>query len=744
MNRFSIFMLLFILVLFSTASISRATALRDVEDLVGASPDVLPALAEMEDAVAARDAAVAAGGLRAFAGAGYAVNNEPADVGSTDRIYYDRHYGRLGLSLPLLGSWARQRSAVIQAESRVLTSKQLLEAQKFSGLAALRKAYIVRWAERRRRECITAYLVQSELAESILRERMQQSLVLPADYQNFVASFAQARQLHAESLAIEERARGVMRLVTGRDMTSDEILLPDLPRLVEDSLRIEAFIRDAHPEVLALQNAAARLGDLPNVMALSELGASFDLAYAPVRDIPGTTGDSFTFGFNVEMPIGGIEAGRAASARARAVERKAWHVATLRREQLLNDLRVAMASLQTAVYTLQYAERSLVAATEATRASRLRLAALPGDMFEQHVRTRHGLLVAALDAINAAAQVMLARAEILRIATDGGAAFVEQRESIAHLPGMGLLLRQTAPEALALTLPQRLAKESIAQNESTDSVSQASTFAAPTGDRRGLSSDQVAQRLGVYMWDAAPLLDPKNRAAAFAQLKAAGITDVLFSLNSSQLHTVRGANGAPLRTIVRMAHRHGIRLSLLLGDPVWILPEARDDLVAIVTALSSVPFDGLHLDLEPDQLPQSEGQQSTLASHLADTVQVLTRVAAWPVSLSIHPRYLAADGPSPWFGKRLEEARVHEVVVMVYTTNRERVVDTIRSLAVIHPQLRLGLAQSIERNLPPDISLHSRGQSFIQKWIVEMATALDEQIHGVFLQSWEDYRTVIR
>lgn len=87
---------------------------------------------------------------------------------------------------------------------------------------------------------------------------------------------------------------------------------------------------------------------------------------------------------------------------------------------------------------------------------------------------------------------------------------------------------------------------------------------------------------------------------------------------------------------------------------------------------------------------------------------------------------------------------MHEVVVMVYTTNRERVVDTIRSLAVIHPQLRLDLAQSIERNLPPDISLHSRGQSFIQKWIVEMATALDEQIHGVFLQSWEDYRTVIR
>lgn len=748
MKRLSLSLSLLLAVLLTCAPMARAAGLTDLEALVDASPEVLPALADMEDALAARDATVAASGVRAFAGAGYAVNNEPKDVGNTDRIYYDRHYGRLGLSLPLLGSWARQRSATMQAEARVLTTRQLLEAQKFSGLAALRKAYIVRWAERQRRACITGYLAQAEQAEAILLERMREGIVLPADHQAFMAAFAQARQLREASLAVEERARGVMRLVTGRDVPPDDMTTPDLPRLVEDRMRVEGFVRDAHPEVLALQDAAARLHDLPDVMALSELGASFDVAYAPTRDIPGTTGDSFTFGINLEMPLGVIEAGEAASARARAVERKARHVATLRREQLLNDLRTAQTSLQAAMSTLEHAERRLDAATEATRASRLRLAALPGDTFEQHIRARHGLLAAALDAIDATAQVMQARAEVLRIATDEGGAFTERRESVAQLPGMDLLLRQASPEAVALALPDTAAQKVPPRREGTAVPSASAT--PPPASSTDTARKAMAQRgasarqLGVYMWEAAPLLRPASRAATFAEMRSAGVTHVLLSLDAAQMRTVRANKGAPLRTILRTAHQQGIRLSLLLGDPAWMLPEERADLVAIVRELATVPFDGLHLDLEPDQLPHAEGRQAELAGALADTVQTVAQASPWPVSLSVHPRYLAADGPSPWLAARLEQAGVSEVAVMVYTTNRDSVVDTMRALAAAHPRLRLTLAQSVERDQPADTSLHTEGPAALEAWLANIDTALGEHIHGVLIQSWEDYRTVIR
>src|SRR5205807_2023401 len=125
-------------------------------------------------------------------------------------------------------------------------------------------------------------------------------------------------------------------------------------------------------------------------------------------------------------------------------------------------------------------------------------------------------------------------------------------------------------------------------------------------------------RRALYLWHSAEWLSDGATELGerkFHAIHAAGVERLLISLDAAQMRRV-SADPSPLTRAVRNTREHGFRVELLLGEPDWIRPERRAELRRLIEALKSVPFDGLHLDLEPAQIdPSAEKRPALLGRH---------------------------------------------------------------------------------------------------------------------------------
>ncbi|MGH8306496.1 MAG: hypothetical protein ACRETG_12895, partial [Steroidobacteraceae bacterium] len=268
--------------------------------------------------------------------------------------------------------------------------------------------------------------------------------------------------------------------------------------------------------------------------------------------------------------------------------------------------------------------------------------------------------------------------------------------------------RTTAGDA---TSQQRMQPGSTPAGEAATVVPAASLRA---GDARGADpdavrpADAVRTTRALYLWHSAAWL--ANAASGpgareFAEMHSAGVGRLLISLDAAQMRRAL-AQPLPLVRAVRSTQEHGFRVELLLGDPEWILPAQRGTLLAIIRGLRSVPFDGLHLDLEPEQLDDDAERRTALLGSLAQTLAAASAASPWPVALSIHPRDLDAQLGNASFAEVLRKLRVSPTL-MVYVANPERAVAIARPLLGRYPQLSFSVALSLEKSLGPEESLWS-------------------------------------
>ena len=209
--------------------------------------------------------------------------------------------------------------------------------------------------------------------------------------------------------------------------------------------------------------------------------------------------------------------------------------------------------------------------------------------------------------------------------------------------------------------------------------------------------------LGWYAWQAAPWLAAPT--AMLGELPAA--TDrVLLGFDAAQLRALATPAGTlALRELVTQAHKRGVRVELLLGEPDWISTRGRQRLLALLRPIAELPFDGLNLDLERSQL--APAARKGWADGVVATLAVVRALVRWPIGLSTHDR----DMLDPALNRRLQTAGVTELVALIYVADRLRAIERTRAVMAAAPSLRVSLAQSIERALPAGLSLHSRGRA---------------------------------
>ncbi len=235
----------------------------------------------------------------------------------------------------------------------------------------------------------------------------------------------------------------------------------------------------------------------------------------------------------------------------------------------------------------------------------------------------------------------------------------------------------------------------------------------------------VAANRALYLWRSAEWLRYAGTELGqhkFAQMHSAGIARLLISLDAGQMRRAM-ADPLPLVRAVRSTQEHGLRVELLLGDPGWIRPEQRGRLLAIIDGLKSVPFDGLHLDLEPEQIDSAPDKLPALLGLLAQTLAAASAASPWPLALSIHPRDLEVRVGESSFAQVLLRLRVSPTI-MVYVANPERAVAIAEPLLGHYPQLSFSVALSLEKSLGPQESLWSYPEDERRRRIARVETRL--------------------
>jgi hypothetical protein len=261
------------------------------------------------------------------------------------------------------------------------------------------------------------------------------------------------------------------------------------------------------------------------------------------------------------------------------------------------------------------------------------------------------------------------------------------------------------------------------------------------GPVQGPTARAVQKRAtAVYLWESAPWLD----GSLTCEVAMKGFSDldigrILISMDRRQIDAVSKPEGARrLRELLECSSRSGVRVELLLGEPTWILPDFRQDMLAIIQSLKDFSFDGLHLDLEPDQLDMEKYSREYLLSELIRTVQVAREVTPWPLGLSVHPRYFDRSALKVSLGSALEAAGVAEVALMVYIADAEKVARRVSPILKENPALHFSVAMSVEPELSPAESFAGQGRAALRKAMDSLGRQLTQKNFGGFvIQSWK-------
>lgn len=647
----------------------------------GAAP--VPPLAELEAAAAehalasrlseagvaqrthALAAAQAQDGARLQAGAGLARVREP--LSDTAMRRYERSQAQVGVRWPLLGSREALQRAVDEADAALAVARMQAEEAQARVRQQVRRSYLDLVAARQRASVTQAWLAAQPAVAQALARREAAGLLLGADqlaYQTQADTVERdlARQEVAASAARRELAAWAGPAADRLVDAGGALAWPQWPAACRDRHRLQAGL-DAAPAVAGarIEGEAARRAAARGRLDGIEAGVTVSQGLS--RDLGGAGGYSSFVGVDVSVPLQWRRWNDARQAQARgAAEQADARLALQRQEQALAVDRAAdelsLREREVSVYA-----RRVAAALETLRVARLRTQTLEGDGYERAVQARYALYQAVMEHLEARWRAHRAEVDLLAWAGDCGGV----QAAAAALPADALTALSEPP--LAPAAP-----------------------AASGGP------------MGWYVWDGEALLRQPER---LSRLPAA-TGRLLVSLQPDTLAGLAHEPGrrAALRGLLDDARQRGWRVEWLLGEPTWVRPDRRGDLIELVRRFGDWPFDALHLDLERSQLPK--GQQAQWNGWVLDTLQAVRRVSPWPLGLTTHYRELTEAR----LGERLREAGVSEVTAMIYVTRPERALQLARqTLDAAPPGLRVSLAWSIEPELDAKHSHFLRGRA---------------------------------
>ena len=620
-----------------------------------------------------------------------------------DRVDYTGYGAQLGLRYPLLGTLRARTEALAEAEVAVARQEQTQRLQRAEQRLALRQAYIDWWEAHQKRLLCNELgsLKQQELQQ--VRDRAQGQGMRQSE-RMLIEQRWSTRMRTCQGVANEAAVlRNRVARIAGQSLPTDAE--PVAPALAEEPAplpRWSALVRE-HPLVASQRSELEEASQLSRDRWYHNVESNFTLSQRVDRrdDLPGT-GTGLVAGLNFEMPL------KSAFGRGHGNRSSARHTAARERldgtrDQLRDELEKALQRYRRALDEVhgQVGQVALVRRIESERASRERVDTEAGFMALRTARIDRA--DAAFDLIRAWRNAWSEQAELFVLSGEDGD--VERLLGRTGTPWPGYWVSGDA-EPVALS-PERRA------------------------------SDQAWEQ-AAYVWSSYRLLDPETRSSELDELQQAGFSRIYLGLDAEQVREVERLR-PEIRRLVAEARQRGIATDLLLGEPTWIEPDSRQDLVELIRRMRGLPFDRLHLDLEVEQLGWPVPEQRV--RDWLDTVERASVVSPWPVTLVSHHRWFAPEPEGDiCVPCELADGAVDQVSLMIYITNPDRLTDMATDIADAWPALRFRIAQSVEPELDGENSWHGESRSALGRlnahWNDTMTPA---GIEGIEWQDWASF-----
>ncbi|GKS69903.1 Outer membrane protein TolC [Nitrosomonas sp. PY1] len=632
---------------------------------------------------------------------------------------------RIGLRYPLLGSAERQQRAVNDAATQVKIEDIRLGWSRRLAASFLEESYAAYWSSQKMLALSEAYIrLRDEGFEKAISKRREAGLLFMSDYLEFLSAFDRAERTRIEYRNNREQALNRLSHLTNSTVMPFEAVKPLLAEITNN------FTADYdQPDLRIIRTQIDNLQNTQETEKWQGIESDVSTTAFVGPAIPYPSADSMQYGYggavgvNFRMPLEIVNYRKSERSRLNS-QLISFRSEYARREQeLQHEFHTLFNNYQQTIQQIKFLHTRLAAAKELMRERDLRMRVMDGDVLEKY-----------LQAVNTYYRVAT---EYIEAESEHWKIHIRLRQYISEsLPAKSNKSKDHDAEVdiVSLIEPLNQAKRFLHGEKKNAEVQQFSGFVLP------VSTPSVDVKFATYVWNFEDLVD---RPYFWQQKSIEKIDRFLISLNAKQILRF-SANPGKLNQFIEKAHRHGSRVELLLGDPSWILPKYRNKLMTIIGSLADIRFDGLHLDIEPDQLEDALTEKERLIAFV-ETVRQATAISPWPVGVSMHHRYLHNKlSFDLCIVCKLKQAGIREIAIMYYSINTSAIVKTLRDAMNKHPSMFFSLAQSLEPVLGPENSYFRQSPAVFNEAMQQFNTQLqNHNFSGIVIQSWQDFESYL-
>ncbi|HEX6592136.1 MAG TPA: hypothetical protein VF050_09060 [Moraxellaceae bacterium] len=683
----------------------------------------------------------AAWGWRLFGAAGVSQEKEP-QVGAPSRDYHAAD-AELGVMYPLLGTRAREQATLRASDVQAINGRIDAVLRADEKVQLLRESYISYWASQQKRELTRKFLSESDRFVSITEARRKSGLLRESNRQESLLSFAEAKRNVGVFDTNARTADGILRQILPTLPAQWTAQRP--PLLQVEGLQPPHAAERQEKEVLdVIGEQKAALAGSSAWPVDSDISLSYRLRDESDAGTPLGGGVGVRWRFSV--PLG---SNSTATAQRRLYETE------MRRTQAEIEVRHGQQALlwQRALDDyrrqragLRYSQDRLNAAVRQESEDNKRanlLSGVSGDALERWQNSRYALYQRGLEVIEVQEALLLAQSRLI-----SGPSGKRERDSSleADWAALDRDLQQFAQISVVSAVGANAMANAVQPKPDT-AVSPETDYGAGmvVATAAGAAAATGTRPWRFYVWKATPVLAGQGQAL-FSSMPPG--TQIWLSFSASEVTQLAAADGKPARAFrqwMTEARKQRRPVHLLLGDPGWLKAGGRESLLAAISKVVAYGFDGIHLDLEPDQLPEARQAQARapLLKAMADRVREVSEATQLPVGVSLHWRDARADAPVCLLCL-LRDAGVSEVTLMVYSSNPVAVAERVLPVLKAYPRLKFSVAQSVEPAsvLSAQESYAAQGRARFLKSMQQLNAALSTQpnFSGIAVQSWEDYQ----
>lgn len=707
--------LLALMILLSSSTLAESRTLADFFSHLDQAASILKTQADLEAQRSNLLAQEALKGLEVFGGVSGGFQKSP--YAREPFGHFFDPMARIGLRYPLLGSAERQQRAIEDAAAQVRIETIRLDWSRRLAALFLEENYAAYWSAQKILTLTDNYLnLRNEGVENLLRKRQEAGLLFKSDYFEFLSAFERAQRTQVEFYNNSNQALMRLAHLTNTTVMPFTPIKPPLGKIA-DTLPNEVDqldLRILQTQIDNLQNIrdTQNWQGIESDVSVTGFGGPAIPHPSPPDGMQWGYGGAVGFNFRMPLEIVSYRKNEQSRLNSQLISLRADY--TRRGQELQHEFHALMSSFQQLTQQINFQRTRLEAAQELLRERYLRLQVLDGDVVEQY-----------LQALNTYYRVAV---ENIEAESEHWKLHIRLRQFIL-LPSMPGEDSYPETDIASLSSPLHQAKKFLT-NGGNVTLKQSDELITP------VSTQFISGQLAVYVWNFDELI---TQTGLWNKKETHAINRFLVSLDARQISLVAD-NPQSVHNFLHDAHHRKKKIELLLGDPSWILPEYRHHLIQIIHKLKAVSFDGLHLDIEPDQL-ESELTGKARLEEFIETIRQVAAISPWPIGISIHPRYLTQDSS---FGLcvlcELSQIGIKEITVMYYTMNIQAIVTALKSAMQQHRTLVFSLAQSLEKELGSENSYaHKPRHHFINAMQHFQDQLQSSNFGGLIIQSWLDW-----